>query len=65
MRYRNVVLSKTEALDGKLKNLELIVQRQLPVGEFIKTINEAREILEDIQSYIDREERSPGEVNKI
>jgi hypothetical protein len=65
MRYRNVIQSKTEALDGKLKNLELIVQRQLPVGEFIKTINEAREILEDIQSFIDREERSPGEVNRI
>jgi hypothetical protein len=63
MRYRNIVLDKATVLDAKLKQLETIVQRQQPVSDFMKTINDARAIVEDIQSYVEREERSPGEIN--
>lgn len=63
MRYRNIVLDKTTVLDAKLKQLETIVQRQQPVSDFMKTLSDAREIIEDIQSYIEREERSAGEIN--
>lgn len=65
MRYRNIVLDKTNVLDAKLKNLETIVQRQQPVSEFMKTINEAKELVQEIQDYIEREERSAGEINKF
>lgn len=63
MRYRNIVLDKTTVLDAKLKQLETIVQRQQPVSDFMKTLSDAREIIEDIQSYVEREERSAGEIN--
>lgn len=63
MRYRNIVLDKTVVLEAKLKAMEFAVQRQQPVGEFMKAIADAREIIEDIQGYIDREERTPGEIN--
>ena len=63
MRYRNIVLDKTTVLDAKLKQLETIVQRQQPVSDFMKTINDARAIVEDIQAYVEREERSAGEIN--
>lgn len=63
MRYRNIVLDKATVLDAKLKQLETIVQRQQPVSDFMKTINDARAIVEDIQAYVEREERSPGEIN--
>lgn len=63
MRYRNIVLDKTTVLEAKLKNLETIVQRQQPVSDFMKTINEAKAIVEDIQAYVEREERSAGEIN--
>lgn len=63
MRYRNIVLDKTAVLEAKLKNLETIVQRQQPVGDFIKTINEAKEIVGEIQDFVEREERSAGEIN--
>ena len=64
MRYRSIVLDMTVTLDAKLKQLETAVNRQQPVNEFIQVINQAREIVSEVQSYIEREERSAGEVNK-
>ena len=64
MRYRSVVLDMTVTLDAKLKQLETAVNRQQPVSEFIQVINQAREIVSEVQSYVEREERSAGEINK-
>ena len=64
MRYRNIVLNKTEVLEAKLKQLENAVNRQQPVREFLQVIEDAKEIIGEIQSYVEREERSPGEINK-
>jgi cell fate (sporulation/competence/biofilm development) regulator YmcA (YheA/YmcA/DUF963 family) len=63
MRYRNIVLDKTTVLEAKLKNLETIVQRQQPVTDFMKTISDAKDIVQEIQDYVEREERSAGEIN--
>ena len=63
MRYRNIVLDKTTVLEAKLKQLEMIVQRQQPVSDFMKVIADARELIDEIQGYVDREERTPGEIN--
>ena len=64
MRYRNIVLDKTLVLEAKLKQLENAVNHQQPVREFLQVIEGAKEILSEIQSYVDREERTPGEINK-
>jgi len=63
MRYRNIVLDKAAVVDAKLKNLETMVQRQQPIGDFLKTINETKELVQEIQDYVEREERSAGEIN--
>jgi hypothetical protein len=64
MRYRNIVLNKTEVLEAKLKQLENAVNHRQPVREFLQVIEDAKEIIGEIQSYVDREERSAGEINK-
>jgi len=63
MRYRNIVLDKATVVDAKLKNLETMVQRQQPISDFLKTISNARELIQEIQDYVEREERSAGEIN--
>jgi len=63
MRYRNIVLDKATVVDAKLKNLETMVQRQQPISDFLKTLNDARELIQEIQDYVEREERSAGEIN--
>lgn len=64
MRYRNIVLNKTEVLEAKLKQLENAVNHRQPVREFLQVIEDAKEIIGEIQSYVEREERSAGEINK-
>lgn len=63
MRYRNIVLDKATVVDAKLKNLETMVQRQQPISDFLKTVNDARGLIQEIQDYVEREERSAGEIN--
>jgi hypothetical protein len=63
MRYRNIVLDKATVVDAKLKNLETMVQRQQPISDFLKTISDTRELIQEIQDYVEREERSAGEIN--
>lgn len=64
MRYRNIVTSKIEALEGKMKTLKRMVQRQEPVSDFIKTIEEAEEMIEAIQSTIQREPVTNDEISR-
>lgn len=63
MRYRNIVLDKAAVVEAKLRNLETMVQRQQPINDFLKTINDARDLIQEIQDYVEREERSAGEIN--
>lgn len=63
MRYRNIVLDKAAVVEAKLRNLETMVQRQQPINDFLKTINDARDLVQEIQDYVEREERSAGEIN--
>ena len=64
MRYRNIVLNKTEVLEAKLKQLENAVNHRQHVREFLQVIEDAKEILGEIQSSVDREARSADEMNK-
>ena len=65
MRYRSVVLDMTLVLDAKLKQLENAVNHQQPVREFLQVIEQSKEIVSEIQAYVEREERSPGELNRL
>lgn len=63
MRYRNIVLDKAAVVEAKLRNLETMVQRQQPINDFLKTIDDAKNLIQEIQDYVEREERSAGEIN--
>ena len=64
MRQRDIIVNKLETLEARLKSLEFMVRRGSPIPEFLKTIENSTEILSDVKAMIDREERSPGEINK-
>lgn len=64
MRYRNVLLDKTSVIESKLKVLKFVINTQHPIGEYLQTIDEIQTILEEIQSFIENEEKTPGELNR-
>ncbi len=64
MRNRETVLRVSDIISGKLKNLRFMVQRQQPIENFTKELDSAEELLEQLRSYVEMEERSTGEINR-
>jgi hypothetical protein len=54
MQNKDYVIGLLEKLEAKFAHLEFIVSRQEPLEVYKKTINESREIIENIKSAINR-----------
>lgn len=62
MRNRNLYISKIENVEGKLKALQMMVKMNQPASEFIKTAQQAEELLQDIKDMFNRESVAPNEL---
>jgi len=65
MRNRDLLVNKCEYLEGHLKTLRGIVQRQEPVATYLTYLNKVEELMEEIKAMIEREDMTPGELNRI
>ena len=63
MRYRKIVTNKIENLEGSFKTLRRMVQRQEPISEFVKVLEQAEERLAEVQEYIQKEPVTDTEIN--
>jgi hypothetical protein len=63
MRYRNQVNVKLDVLENNLRTLEQIVQRQLPVKEYLDTLEKTKKILEDVKGLISIEPTTNDEIS--
>lgn len=63
MRYRNQVNIKLDILENNLRSLEQIVQRQLPVKEYLETLERTKLVLEDLKSLISIEPTTNDEIS--
>lgn len=63
MRYRNRVNLKLDVLENNLRTLEQIVQRQLPVKEYLDTLEKTKKILEDIKGLVSIEPTTSDEIS--
>ena len=64
MRYRNQVNSKLDILENSLRTLEQIVQRQLPVKEYLDTLEKTKLILEDLKNLVSLEPITNDEISR-
>lgn len=64
MRYRNQVNNKLDILENSLRTLEQIVQRQLPVKEYLDTLEKTKLILEDLKSLVNLEPITNDEISR-
>jgi hypothetical protein len=64
MRYRNQVNSKLDILENSLRTLEQIVQRQLPVKEYLDTLEKTKLILEDLKGLVSLEPITNDEISR-
>jgi hypothetical protein len=63
MRNRNLLNQKLETLNATLTNLRRIVNTQEPIETYKINIGKAMNIVDEVQSMIDREPFSPEERN--
>jgi len=63
MRYRNQVNIKLDILENNLRTLEQIVQRQLPVKEYLDTLEKTKLVLEDVKSLVSLEPITNDEIS--
>ena len=64
MRYRNQVNNKLDVLEDSLRTLEQIVQRQLPVKEYLDTLEKTKLILEDLKGLVSLEPITNDEISR-
>ena len=65
MRNRNYIYKKLDLLEAKLANLERIVSTQQPISEYHTTIEQTKEIVDEVRSVIEAETMSGNEINRI
>jgi len=59
MRNKETCIRLIDKLEGKLQTLLFILSRPgADANEFISQIDESKEIIEDLKSFIDREQQS-------
>ena len=57
MRNKETCIKLIEKLEGKLQTLLFILSRPgADVGEFTTQINKSKELIQDLKSFIDREQ---------
>lgn len=55
MRNRELIVSKLEQTEGKMKTLAMLVKMGQPIDEFLRTITEAEDLIQECKEYINRE----------
>ena len=64
MKARELVNKRIDQVEGKLKTLTFMINRGSNVREFRQEIRNAEEILEDLRAILEREPRTPNEINR-
>lgn len=65
MRNRETINYNLDLLESRLNHLKYIVGRQEPVEVYFSNVDSALELVETIKSYIENEDISGPELNRI
>ncbi len=65
MRNRELFLNKLDTLESNMNKLQFMVNRQSPVEDFLSTIENSRDILEQLKSFVAQQPFSPEEINNV
>ena len=63
MRNRELFLNKLDTLESNMNKLQFMVNRQSPIEDFLSTVENSRDILEQLKSFIGQQPFSPEEIN--
>lgn len=64
MKARELIHKRLDQIENRLKTLTFMVNRGSNVREFIAEIKNTEEIVGEIKDMIEREPRTPNEINR-
>jgi hypothetical protein len=64
MKARELIHKRLDQIENRLKTLSFMVNRGSNVREFITEIKNTEEIVGEIKDMIEREPRTPNEINR-
>jgi hypothetical protein len=64
MKARELIHKRLDQIENRLKTLSFMVNRGSNVREFIAEIKNAEELVGELKDMIEREPRTPNEINR-
>jgi hypothetical protein len=64
MKARELIHKRLDQIENRLKTLTFMVNRGSNVREFIAEIKNAEELVGELKDMIEREPRTPNEINR-
>tara|TARA_R110001592_G_scaffold3936_5_gene22351 strand:+ start:756 stop:953 length:198 start_codon:yes stop_codon:yes gene_type:complete len=64
MKARELIHKRLDQIENRLKTLTFMVNRGSNVREFISEIKNAEELVGELKDMIEREPRTPNEINR-
>lgn len=64
MKARELINKKLGQIENRLKTLTFMVNRGSNVREFVTEIRNTEELLNEVKDIIEREPRTPNEINR-
>lgn len=64
MRNRELMYSKCEQLESNMNKLNFLIKRSANIQDYMNCLDDCRELLEQLKSFIDTEPKSPNEINQ-
>lgn len=64
MKARELINKRLGQIENRLKTLTFMVNRGSNVREFVTEIRNTEELLNEVKDIIEREPRTPNEINR-
>lgn len=64
MKARELINKRLSQIENRLKTLTFMVNRGSNVREFVTEIRNTEELLNEVKDIIEREPRTPNEINR-
>ena len=65
MKNREIIMRRLEKTEGLVAKMEFAVKRGTTVDEFTMLLDEMKDVLSDVKSFVQQEPTSPNEINNF
>lgn len=65
MKNRAIIMRRLEQIESNMSKLNFYLNNSAMKDNFIDTLNQTKELIDEAKSFIQQEPQSPGEINNF